>query len=121
MVRTRFSPSRRAAGPIRRKVSRRLTFLRGTQIFVSESPEGPFDRVADSQDGPAPPRDFMTQDGTLYVGGAIPYLVYAHAWEQTIDGFMEPIELKTDFSQAASEPFYLFKASDAPWLKDQYR
>ena len=98
----------------------RLTFMRGTQTFVSATPEGPFERIPNSPDGPVPPADFMTQDGTLFVEEAIPYMVYAHDWEQTIDGTMEAVEMKADLSAAAGEPFYLFKGSDAPWLKDQY-
>ena len=98
----------------------RRTFRRGTQVFMSESPEGPFNRIPDSPDAPVPPADFMTRDGTLFVEGGIPYMVYAHDWEQRIDGTMEAVELTADFSAAAGEPFYLFKGSDAPWLKDQY-
>ena len=98
----------------------RTTFMRGTAVFVSESPEGPFGRIPESPDGPVPPADFMTQDGTLFVEGAIPYMVYAHDWQQIIDGRMEAVELKEDLSAAAGEPFYLFKGSDAPWLKEQY-
>jgi hypothetical protein len=95
----------------------RTTTRRATQIFLSESPEGPFKALGDR---PAAPEDFMTLDGTLYVEGDIPYMVYAHEWVQIIDGGMEAVRLKTDLSAAAGEPFYLFKASDAPWLKEQY-
>jgi glycosyl hydrolase family 43 len=99
----------------------RVTHMRGTEIFVSESPEGPFEPVPNSADGPIPPADFMTLDGTLYVEGAIPFMVYAHQWVQLIDGTMEAIELKSDLSGTVGEPFYLFKASDAPWLGEQHR
>lgn len=98
----------------------RITFMRGTQIFVSDSPEGPFERITDTSDSPTPPADFMTQDGTLFIEGAIPYMIYAHSWEQTIDGYLEAIELEADLTQPAGEPIYLFKASDAPWLRDQH-
>jgi len=99
----------------------RTTHLRGAEIFVSDSPEGPFQRLPNRADGPVQPADFMTADGTLYVEDAVAYLVYAHEWVQLIDGTMEAIELKTDLSEALGDPFYLFRASSAPWLREQYR
>jgi hypothetical protein len=92
--------------------------LRGTQIFISDSPEGPFELLGRNA---APPADFMTLDGTLYVEDGIPYMIYAHEWIQILDGTMEAIRLSPDLSAAAGEPFYLFKASDAPWLEDQQK
>jgi len=95
----------------------RTVTRRGTQTFVADSPDGPFKPFGNK---PVAPADFSTLDGTLYVEGDIPYMVYAHEWVQLIDGTMEAIRLKTDLSEAAGDPFYLFKASDAPWLKDQF-
>ena len=95
----------------------RTVIRRGTQIFASQSPEGPFQSLGNK---PAPPEDFSSLDGTLYIEDGTPYMVYAHEWVQTIDGTMEAVPLKPDLSEAAGEPIYLFKASDAPWLKDQY-
>jgi hypothetical protein len=92
--------------------------MRGTQIFVGASPEGPFQPL---ENGPAPPEDFMTLDGTLFVEGDVPYMVYAHEWIQMLDGTMEAVALKPDLSAAVGEPFFLFKASDAPWLQDQQK
>jgi beta-xylosidase len=92
----------------------RLTHMRGTIIAVADSPEGPFTPL--KSDGPHPPADFMTLDGTLYVEDGIPWMVYAHEWIQVIDGTMEAVPLKPDLSAAAGEPIHLFKASDAPWL-----
>ena len=92
--------------------------MRGTQIFVGDSPEGPFQPL---ENRPAPPEDFMTLDGTLYVEGDIPYMIYAHEWIQMLDGTMEAVRLKPDLSAAVGEPFYLFKASDALWLQDQQK
>jgi hypothetical protein len=90
------------------------THMRGTIIAVADSPEGPF--VPMQTDGPVPPADFMTLDGTLYIEGGVPWMVYAHEWLQTIDGMMEAVPLKPDLSAAAGDPIHLFKASDAPWL-----
>jgi len=91
---------------------------RGTQIFVGESPEGPFQPL---ENRPVAPEDFMTLDGTLYVEDDIPYMVYAHEWVQMLDGTMEAVQLKPDLSASVGEPFYLFKGSDAPWLRDQQK
>jgi hypothetical protein len=93
--------------------------MRGTQIFVSDSPEGPFKPIPGSPDRPCPPEDFMTLDGTLYIEDDVAWMVYCHEWVQIIDGTMEAIRLKPDLSAAVGEPVYLFKASDAPWLRNQ--
>lgn len=91
--------------------------LRGTIICAADSPEGPFTPL---QDRPTPPEDFMTLDGTFYVDPAgAPWMIYAHEWVQILDGTMEAIPLKPDLSAAAGDPIYLFKASDAPWLRTQ--
>ena len=87
--------------------------LRGTQIFIAATPDGPFQPLGNS---PAPPAGLMTLDGTLYVENGTPYMVYAHEWLQTLDGTMEAVPLKTDLSAAAGEPFLLFRASEAPWV-----
>jgi beta-xylosidase len=94
------------------------TYMRGTIIAVSDSPDGPF--VPVKTDGPVPPSDFMTLDGTLYVDRAgTPWMVYAHEWLQVTDGTMEAVPLKPDLSGAAGKPMALFKASDAPWIDEQ--
>jgi hypothetical protein len=89
---------------------------RGTQVFVSDSPSGPF-RLLGSQ--PIAPMDYMTLDGTFYVEDGQPYLVYAHEWVQLIDGNMEAVPMRPDLSAASGKPIFLFKGSDAPWLKQQ--
>jgi len=96
----------------------RTNHWRGTTIAASDSPEGPFTLV--KKDGPIPPSDFMTLDGTLYIDpDGQPWMVYAHEWIQMIDGTMEAIRLKPDLSGAVGDPIHLFKASDAPWLNEQ--
>jgi GH43 family beta-xylosidase len=90
--------------------------MRGTQIFMSESPDGPFVPLGNS---PAPPEDFMTLDGTLFVEDGVPYMVYAHEWIQVLDGTMEAVPLKPDLSARTGEPLLLFKASEAPWVASQ--
>jgi beta-xylosidase len=96
----------------------RTNYMRGTVIVSSASPDGPFHLL--KTDGPVPPADFMTLDGTLYVEpSGQPWMVYAHEWLQKIDGTMEAVPLKDDLSAASGPPIYLFKASDAPWLGEQ--
>ena len=90
--------------------------MRGTQIFVADTPDGPF---APLEDSPAPPADFMTLDGTLYVESGVPYMIYAHEWIQVWDGTMEAVALTPDLARRAGEPFLLFKGSDAPWVRDK--
>jgi hypothetical protein len=86
-------------------------------VFVSEKPDGPFKTVVDK---PIPPSDYMTLDGTFFVEDGTPYMVYAHEWTQLVDGSMEAVAMKPDLSEAAGAPFFLFKASDAPWLDDRH-
>lgn len=97
----------------------RVTHMRGTITAVADSPEGPF--VPLKTDGPVPPADFMTLDGTLHIEDGVPWMVYAHEWIQVIDGTMEAVPLKPDLSAAAGDPIHLFKASDAPWINPQLK
>lgn len=91
------------------------TYVRGTIVAVSDSPDGPFTMI--DEKAPVPRADFMTLDGTLYVDPrGKPWMVYAHEWLQKIDGTMEAVPLKPDLSASAGPPVHLFKASDAPWL-----
>jgi hypothetical protein len=91
--------------------------LRATQVFVGDSPEGPFRVIIDR---PIPPLDYMTLDGTFYVEDGIPYMVYAHEWVQLVDGTMEAVRMKADLSAPEGQPFFLFAASDAPWLRERH-
>ena len=88
---------------------------RGTQIFHSDSPEGPFlpfDRL------PHTPMDYMALDGTLWVEDGTPYMVFCHEWVQIEDGTMAVVELKPDLSAPAGQPIRLFHASSAPWTPE---
>ena len=91
--------------------------FRGTQIFVADSPDGPFRLLGK---GSITPPEFMALDGTFYVENEIPYMIYAHEWIQTLDGTMEAIRLAPDLASSMGKPFYLFKGSDAPWLAEQH-
>ncbi len=97
----------------------RVNTKRGVQVFVGDSPEGPFAPVPASANKPHTPEDFVALDGTLFVDGDLAYLIYVHDWTQVIDANIEAVHLKADLTAPAEEPVYLFKASDAPWLKLQ--
>jgi hypothetical protein len=94
----------------------RVNTMQGTQVFVAESPQGPFSPVPGGGDKPYTPADFVAQGGSLYVEGDTAWLVYAHDWTQLVDAVVEAVHLKADLSAPAEDPIYLFKGSDAPWL-----
>ena len=86
--------------------------FRGTQIFKSKAPFGPFeafDKV------PCTPMDQMCLDGTLWVEDGQPYMVYCHEWVEVYDGEMVVVKLKKDLSGPDGNPLRLFCASAAPW------
>ena len=83
---------------------------RGTWVFKSESPLGPFKPV---KMGPLPPKDWMTLDGTLYVEDGQPYMVFCHEWCQVDNGRMCYAPLAKDFASFTAPPKTLFAARDA--------
>ena len=88
---------------------------RGTQILVADSPKGPF---APFQNRAHTPADWLALDGTLWIEDGTPWMIFCHEWVQTTDGTMELVRLKKDLSDVAGEPVTLFRASDAPWVKN---
>lgn len=91
---------------------------RGSAILIGDSPTGPFKPFLNHS---TPPTDMMTLDGTLWVEGGKPFMVFAHEWVQITNGTIEAIPLKDDLSEAAGEPFKLFHASSAPWSRTDPR
>ena len=83
---------------------------RGTWVYRAESPMGPFEPV---RNGPVPPQDWMTLDGTLYVEDGQPYMVFCHEWCQMKDGLMCYAPLAPDFASFTAAPTTMFRASDA--------
>ena len=81
---------------------------RGSQILVSDSPEGPFTAFAQHSTMPV---DMMTIDGTLWVEDGVPYMVYCHEWVQVTDGAVGYVPLKPDLSDIDGVPHNLFRAS----------
>lgn len=86
---------------------------RATHILVADTPLGPF---APLSLHPQTPRNWECLDGTLWVEDGVPYMVFCHEWLQCEDGEMCAVQLSQDLSQAISEPFVLFKASDNPFV-----
>lgn len=91
--------------------------LRGTQIAVSDAPDGVYTPVANR---PATPLDKSCIDGTLYVENGVPYIVYSRDWP---DNFVEEKgvyvgqifaqELSIDLSEPVGEAFLLFESDEA--------
>lgn len=91
------------------------TACRGTQILVSDTPDGKFVPLTDK---PVTPENWECLDGTLYINkSGTPYMVFCHEWIQVRDGEMCALELTKDLKQAVGEPFLLFKASEPSWAE----
>ena len=86
---------------------------RGTQIFVSDAPNGQFKPLTKE---PVTPRDWECLDGTLYVENGQPYMVFCHEWVQAIDGEIWAIRLNDNLTAPAGPPHLLFTASEAEWI-----
>lgn len=85
---------------------------RGTQIFVADSPMGPFRAFDDKL--PATPMGQMCLDGTYYTENGKHYMVYCHEWVELTDGTVELVELNGEM-QPAGIPSRLFCGSAAEW------
>lgn len=86
---------------------------RGTQILVSEKPQGPY-RVHSEK--AVTPAEWESLDGTLYVEeDGTPWMVFCHEWVQVGNGEMCAMPLTPELDAPAGEPRLLFKAGDAPW------
>ena len=95
--------------------------LRGTQIAVSDTPDGEFKVIADR---PATPLTQSCIDGTLYLEDDVPYIVYSHDWPDNYikdgDYYLGEIcacQLSDDLTHPVGEPFTLFRSNDAEWSK----
>ena len=81
---------------------------RGTRVFVSDSPEGPF---VPTRQGSVTPEDWSALDGTFFEEGGKPYMVFCHEWCQTGDGRMMLAELTDGLDGFVGEPVELFTAT----------
>ncbi len=85
---------------------------RGTAVFRSASPLGPFEQISD---GFVTPNDWDSIDGTLYVDkDGQPWMVFVHEWTSTDDGIgrMCVAKMSDDLSKFISEPKEIFRADD---------
>ena len=86
---------------------------RGTQVLVSDRPEGPFRRHSPF---PVTPQGWECLDGTLHVDArGRPWMVFCHEWVQIGDGAICAMPLSDDLTTALAPPQVLFSASSAPW------
>ena len=91
---------------------------RGTQIFRSDSPMGPFVPISD---GAVTPKDWMCLDGTLFVEDGKPYIVFCHEWLQVKNGAVCCAQLSDDLTCLVSEPKVLFRAKDYDFVRHEVR
>ena len=92
---------------------------RGSAVFKSCSPTGPFVLISD---GHITPKHWDAIDATLYVDPeGQPWLVFVHEWTSTDDGIgtMVAAKLSDDLSHLISEPVELFRADDPAWTDRQ--
>lgn len=90
---------------------------RASQIYVADSPKGPFKDFTQNQQHT--PLDWPSLDGTLWIERGIPYLVFCHEWTQTLNGTVEAVRLPKDLGVPKDKAFTLFKGSDAPYITEQ--
>lgn len=92
--------------------------MRGTQVFVSDTPDGTFQPICN---GPATPFHRSCIDGTLYIEKGIPYIIYSADWPDNYDekkgcyvGEIWAVEMTEDLTKQAGEPFRLFRSDESP-------
>lgn len=88
---------------------------RASHVLVSDNPDGPFVPMADSTYLPA---NKSTLDATFWIEDGKPYMIYCHEWVQNQNGTVEKIEMKPDLSGTVGQGKILFRASDAPWSRE---
>ena len=94
--------------------------LRGTEISVSDTPDGIFTPIADR---PATPLDKSCIDGTLFVdNGGVPYIIYSRDWPDNYvaekGAYVGQIcgqELSKDLTTPVGEPFLMFESDECPY------
>lgn len=92
---------------------------RGTQVLVSDTPDGEFKPYSD---GAVTPNDWECLDGTLYIDiEKKPWIVFCREWLQVDDGEMWAMRLDEDLKSTIGKPTLLFNASTAPWVKGSER
>lgn len=80
--------------------------------------DGEFEPISDA---PVTPADWECLDGTLFIDGGVPYLVFSHEWTQIKNGTICAVELSSDLTRAVGEVHTLFAASDNPAVTELRR
>lgn len=88
---------------------------RASHILVSDTPEGPYRPISDNDYLPS---DRPTLDGTFWVDGGKPFMVYCGEWLHDNTGTMECIELASDMSKSIGTPDTLFLSTASPWSRE---
>jgi beta-xylosidase len=88
---------------------------RGTQIFISKKPQGPYVPLTKR---PSTPPDWECLDGTLHIDVAgKPWMVFCHEWVQVHNGGMWAVQLSNNLKKTVGRPVFLFNASEAAWAR----
>ena len=93
---------------------------RGTAVFRSDSPLGPFVLLSD---GHITPKYRDCIDGTLYVDeNGQPWIIYVGEWTSNEDGIgdMYAAMLSDDLSRILDDPMLLFRGTDAKWASGRF-
>ena len=96
------------------KSDRPLIHARGTQVFHSKSPYGPF---IPFKNKPHTPETIMALDGTLWVEDEKPYMIFCHEWIQTTNGGMVYSKMKDDLSSLSGKIYEMFTAKEGEWVR----
>ena len=88
---------------------------RATQILTAPDVFGPYVPLTEN---PITPDNWQCLDGTLHVDeSGDPWLVFCHEWVQIHNGSVYAMRLSHDLKRAVERPYFLFHASEAPWVK----
>lgn len=93
----------------------KTTGFRGTSVFKSASPLGPFTEISN---GHITPHTSDNIDGTLYIDeDGTPWMAYVCEWTATVDGVgrMAVAKLSEDLTHFISEPREIFRADAPDW------
>ena len=82
---------------------------RGSQILVSEFPDGQF--VPTTEFAITPP-EWECLDGTFLVENDVPYIIFSKEWVQTENGEIYAMPLNQTLTKAIGTPKLLFRAGD---------
>lgn len=96
--------------------------LRGTQVAIADTPYGSFEPLCNR---PLTPVEQSCIDGTLFLDGDTPYIIYSHDWPDNYvkekDAYVGELwgaQVREDLSEIVGEPFLLFASDEAPLSRE---